>query len=146
MKKNRKLISIIVPCYNEEETIPIFYKEIEKIRNKISEADFEYIFIDDGSKDNTIGELRKIASENKCVRYISMSRNFGKEAGMYAGLEASKGDYVAIMDVDLQDPPEMLVEMYNTLEMKIMIVWLYILQIIKIMVLFVNYSLKCGIV
>ena len=114
--KKRKLISIIIPCYNEEETIPLFYKEIEKIRNKISEADFEYIFIDDGSKDNTMPELRKLALENKCVRYISMSRNFGKEAGMYAGLEASKGDYVAIMDVDLQDPPEMLIEMYNTLE------------------------------
>ena len=100
--KKRKLISIIVPCYNEEETLPIFYTEIEKIRNIISDADFEYIFIDDGSKDNTLLKLRSIASTNKCVRYISMSRNFGKEAGMYAGLEVSKG--------------EMLIEMYNTLE------------------------------
>lgn len=116
MKKSKKLISIIVPCYNEEESIPLFYKEIEKVRKKISEADFEYIFINDGSKDKSLEEMRKLALENSCVRYIDFSRNFGKEAGMYAGLEASKGDYVAIMDVDLQDPPEMLIDMYNTLE------------------------------
>ena len=108
MSKNKKLISIIVPCYNEEESIPLFYKEIEKVRNKLSEVDFEYIFIDDGCRDNSLEEIRELALKNSCVRYISMSRNFGKEAGMYAGLEASKGDYVAIMDVDLQDPPEMI--------------------------------------
>jgi glycosyltransferase involved in cell wall biosynthesis len=115
MSKNKKLISIIVPCYNEEESIPLFYKEIEKVRNKLTEVDFEYIFIDDGCKDNSLGEIRELARKNSCVRYISMSRNFGKEAGMYAGLEASKGDYVAIMDVDLQDPPEMILDMYKTL-------------------------------
>ena len=115
MSKNKKLISIIVPCYNEEESIPLFYKEIEKVRNKLSEVDFEYIFIDDGSKDKSLEEMRKLALENSCVRYIDFSRNFGKEAGMYAGLEASKGDYVAIMDVDLQDPPEMILDMYKTL-------------------------------
>lgn len=116
MKNSKKLISIVVPCYNEEETIPIFYIEMEKIRKKINKVNFEYIFIDDGSKDNTMSSIRKIAMQNNCVRYLSFSRNFGKEAGMYAGLEASLGDYVAIMDVDLQDPPEMLIEMYNTLE------------------------------
>lgn len=116
MKKSRKLISVIVPCYNEEESIPLFYKEIEKVRKKISEADFEYIFINDGSKDKSLEEIRKLALENSCVRYLDLSRNFGKEAGMFAGLEAAKGDYVAIMDVDLQDPPEMIIEMYNTLE------------------------------
>ena len=116
MKKNRKLISIIVPCYNEEESIPLFYKEIEKVRKQISDADFEYIFINDGSKDKSLEEIRKLALENSCVRYLDLSRNFGKEAGMFAGLEAAKGDYVAIMDVDLQDPPEMIIEMYNTLE------------------------------
>ena len=108
-------ISIVVPCYNEEEAIPIFYKEMEKVRKKMKKVSFEYIFVNDGSKDNSLEEMRKLAVKNSCVRYISFSRNFGKEAGMYAGLKASIGDYVAIMDVDLQDPPEMLIEMYNSI-------------------------------
>lgn len=117
MKKNNKqLISIIVPCYNEEEAIPIFYTEIEKIREKMKEVDFEYIFVNDGSKDKSIEQMRKLAKKNKCVRYISFSRNFGKEAGMFAGLENAKGDYVAIMDVDLQDPPEMIQKMYEIMQ------------------------------
>ena len=108
-------ISIIVPCYNEEETIPLFYKEMEKVRKEMKSVYFEYIFVNDGSKDNSLEEIRKLAKKNECVRYISFSRNFGKEAGMYAGLKASRGDYVAIMDVDLQDPPEMLIEMYDSI-------------------------------
>ena len=115
MKKKKELISIIVPCYNEEEAIPIFYKEIEKVREQLKQVDFEYIFINDGSSDNSLEEMRKLSLKNSYVKYISFSRNFGKEAGMYAGLERATGDYVAIMDVDLQDPPEMIIEMYNTL-------------------------------
>ena len=112
----KELISIVVPCYNEEESIPIFYKEIDKVSKKMNTVNFEYIFIDDGSHDNTLNVLRKLSKKDKRVRYISFSRNFGKEAGMYAGLEATKGDYAAIMDVDLQDPPEKLIEMYKSLK------------------------------
>ena len=112
-----KTISVVVPCYNEEEAIPLFYKEVNKITEKMSsKAKFEFIFINDGSKDKTLDEIRKLAKEDKRVRYISFSRNFGKEAGIYAGLEASTGDYITTMDVDLQDPPELLEEMFNTLE------------------------------
>jgi len=111
------MISIVVPCYNEEEALPIFYKEINKVMKKIK-TDFELIFINDGSKDKTIEILRKLAKEDKKVRFVSFSRNFGKEAGILAGLKASNGDYIAIMDVDLQDPPELLVEMYETLQTK----------------------------
>ena len=85
-----KKISIVVPCYNEEEAIPLFYKEVSKIVKKMEDkCKFEFIFVNDGSRDNTLGELRKLASSDKNVRYISFSRNFGKEAGMFAGLEAS---------------------------------------------------------
>ena len=112
----KELISIVVPCYNEEESIPVFYKEIDKVSKKMNEVNFEYIFIDDGSHDNTLKVLRKLAKKDKRVRYISFSRNFGKEAGMYAGLEATKGNYAAIMDVDLQDPSEKLIEMYKTIK------------------------------
>lgn len=111
MKKD--LISIVVPCYNEEESIPLFYKEINKISKKMSKVDYEFIFVNDGSKDKTLEVLREYAKKDKRVRYISFSRNFGKEAAMYAGLSNTKGDYIAIMDADLQDPPEMLIEMYD---------------------------------
>ena len=107
-------ISIIVPCYNEEEAIKIFYDKITEVSSRV-EADFEYIFVNDGSKDKTLEIVREYAKMDSRVRYISFSRNFGKEAAMYAGLQASEGDYVAIMDVDLQDPPDLLPEMYNTL-------------------------------
>lgn len=113
---NKDLISIIVPCYNEEESIPVFYEEITKVSNKMKSVNFEYIFVDDGSKDKTLDVLRNLSKKDKRVRFISFSRNFGKEAGMYAGLSNAKGDYAAIMDVDLQDPPQMLKEMYNTLQ------------------------------
>lgn len=107
-------ISIIVPCYNEEDVLEIFYKKITEVSSQIN-AEFEYIFVDDGSKDRTLEILRKHSKEDERVRYISLSRNFGKEGAMYAGLEAATGDYVAIMDADLQDPPELLKEMYETL-------------------------------
>ena len=112
-----KKISIIIPCYNEEQAIPYFYKEINKISKEIK-ANFEFIFVNDGSKDNTIGIIKKYSKKDKRVKYINFSRNFGKEAAMYAGLEYSSGDYIAIMDADLQDPPSLLSEMLSILEDK----------------------------
>ncbi|WP_413486633.1 glycosyltransferase family 2 protein [Carnobacterium maltaromaticum] len=107
-----ELISIVVPCFNEEESIPFFYAALEKEREFLVNADIEYIFVNDGSNDNTLNVLRSLAKEDKeRVKFISFSRNFGKEAGLYAGLQQATGDYVAVMDVDLQDPPEMLPEM-----------------------------------
>ncbi len=112
-----KKISLVVPCYNEQEVIKIFYAEIQKIKKDFKNVTFEIIFVNDGSKDKTL-ELMRELSKNDDVRYVSFSRNFGKEAAMYAGLEASTGDYVAIMDADLQDPPALLKEMYEILESK----------------------------
>jgi len=109
----KKLISIVIPCYNEEEAIPLYYEEMNKLMKKMDYVDFELIFVNDGSKDKTLDILRKLSKKDKKVRYISFSRNFGKEAGIYAGLEASTGDFVTTMDVDLQDPPELLIEMYK---------------------------------
>ena len=110
-------ISIIVPCYNEEQTVSLFYNEIVKIAKAIKK-DFEFIFVNDGSIDKTIDIIKKLSRKDKRVKYISFSRNFGKEAAMYAGLELSSGDYVAIMDADLQDPPSLLPEMIKILEDK----------------------------
>ena len=112
-----KKISIIVPCYNEEQAIPYFYKEITKVADE-GIADFEYIFVNDGSKDKTIDIIRELRAKDNKVRYVSFSRNFGKEAAMFAGLEASEGDYVTLMDADLQDPPALLPEMVSILEDK----------------------------
>lgn len=109
----KKKLSVVVACYNEEEALPYFYKEIVKISKKMEYLDFEFIFVDDGSSDKTLDILKKYAKKDKRVKYISFSRNFGKEAAMYAGLNASIGDYVTLMDADLQDPPEILPEMYN---------------------------------
>ena len=106
-------ISIIVPCYNEEAVLDIFYKKIVEVSEKVGE-EFEYIFVDDGSKDRTLEIVKSYAQNDRRVRFISFSRNFGKEAAMYAGLKESTGDYVAIMDADLQDPPDLLPEMYET--------------------------------
>lgn len=108
-----KKITVVVPCYNEEKAIPLFYREIDKVSKKMDFVTFEYIFIDDGSSDNTLKECKELAKKDKRVKYISFSRNFGKEAGIYAGLEKSTGDFVTLMDVDLQDPPELLPKMYN---------------------------------
>ncbi len=112
----KKTISIVVPVFNEEESIPLFYPEINKIREEMKNVNFEFIFVNDGSKDNTINILKELEKKDKTVKYISFSRNFGKEAAMYAGLCKASGDYVTTMDVDLQDPPYLLKSMYETLE------------------------------
>ena len=106
-------ISVIVPCYNEEESMPLFYEEICKVADSFKHVGFEFIFVNDGSRDRTLSIARELSSKDKRVRYISFSRNFGKEAAILAGLEYSVGDYVAIMDADLQDPPSLLHEMYD---------------------------------
>ena len=112
-----KLVSVVVPCYNEQEVLPMFYEEITKVTDQMSkdftELTFEYLFINDGSKDKTLEILRSLAEKDKRVRYISFSRNFGKESGMYAGLQNAKGDFVVVMDADLQHPPSFLPEMYS---------------------------------
>ena len=104
---------IVVPCYNEEEALPLFYQEATRVAGEMSGIDFEFVFIDDGSRDNTLSVLRRLAAADRRVRFVSFSRNFGKEAGMLAGLEAATGDYVALMDADLQDPPALLPELYR---------------------------------
>ena len=109
----KKLITVIVPCYNEQESLPYFYEEITKVSKEMNDNDFEFLFVNDGSKDKTLEVLKELSKKDKRVRYISFSRNFGKEAAMYAGLQYSKGDYVTLMDADLQDPPSLLPEMYN---------------------------------
>ena len=110
-----KKISIVVPCYNEEESIPLFYKEVKKVFSEREEK-LEIIFVNDGSRDKSLEVMKNLASEDKCVKYIGFSRNFGKEACMYAGLENSTGDYITIMDADLQDPPKLLPEMIRLIE------------------------------
>lgn len=112
----KKLLSVVVPCYNEQEAIPYFYKEINNTSLDLSNVDFEFIFVNDGSVDKTLEVLKKLSKKDKRVKYISFSRNFGKEAAMYAGLEHSKGDFVTIMDCDLQDPPSLLKEMYRLIK------------------------------
>ncbi len=108
------LISIIVPCYNEQDTIPIFYEKLKSTLNTMKEKiKFEVIFVDDGSTDTTLTVIKSLSIDDDNTKYISFSKNFGKEAAIYAGLERSTGDFVAIMDADLQDPPELLAEMYN---------------------------------
>ncbi|MCI8446256.1 MAG: glycosyltransferase family 2 protein [Bacilli bacterium] len=110
-------ISVVVPCYNEEESILLFYEEISKTIEKMKKkVTFELIFVNDGSKDKTLEEFRKLAKKDKNVKYVSFSRNFGKEAAMLAGLEYATGDYVTTMDVDLQDPPYLLEEMYRLIK------------------------------
>ena len=106
-------ISIIVPCYNEEKSLPLFYEELNKNITKFEDAEFEIIFINDGSSDNTLEFVKKLAKTDPQVKYISFSRNFGKESAIYAGLENSTGDFVTLMDADLQDPPALLYEMYT---------------------------------
>ncbi|HRM37953.1 MAG TPA: glycosyltransferase family 2 protein [Trichococcus flocculiformis] len=108
---SKDIISIVVPCHNEEEMVPIFHKEITAVSDQLPDAVFELIFVNDGSKDATLAELKRLASLDERVHYLSFSRNFGKEAAMVAGLRHATGNYVAVMDADLQDPPAMLVEM-----------------------------------
>lgn len=109
-------LSLIIPCYNEEEALIFLYKALCDVTKIMKDQNFEFIFVDDGSTDNTIKVIKEFSIKDERVRYISFSRNFGKEAAMYAGLEASKGDFVAIMDADMQDPPSLLPEMYIYVE------------------------------
>ena len=104
-------ISLIVPCYNEEEVLPLFYREVTRVAGMMGECAFEFLFVDDGSRDGTMKVLRELAAQDERVKYVSFSRNFGKEAAMYAGFTHASGDYVAVMDADLQDPPALLPEM-----------------------------------
>lgn len=112
-------ISIVVPCYNEEAALPYFRREIQRVMDEMSAAcgvSFEVLFVNDGSKDGTLELLRRFAGEDSRMHYISLSRNFGKESALYAGLQRATGDYVATMDADLQDPPSLLPEMYEALQ------------------------------
>ncbi len=113
------ILSLVVPCYNEEESIPLFYQETQRIYTESLETlglVLEYVFVDDGSSDGTLSVVKRLAETDERVHYVSFSRNFGKEAGIYAGLEAASGDYVAVMDADLQDPPALLPQMVAALE------------------------------
>ena len=113
MRKMKK-IGVIVPCYNEEESLPYFYKEMQKVMEQM-DVEFELLFVNDGSKDKTLDILKDFAKKEERVRFLSFSRNFGKEAAIYAGLQHVNGDYVTLMDADLQDPPEKLILMYQVL-------------------------------
>ncbi len=111
-----KTVDLVVPCYNEEEGLSVFVSETTKVIEKIKNYSFTFILVNDGSKDNTYGVMKKLAKKYKNVKYISFSRNFGKESAMYAGLKNSTGDYVVVMDADLQHPPKMLVDMCKAME------------------------------
>ena len=118
-KDSMEKITVIIPCYNEEETIPVFVEEMEKVYTSMREKydiDMEYLFVDDGSKDKTLKILEEYSEKNERISYITFSRNFGKEAAMYAGIENSDADYTVIIDADLQDPPELIEEMYRILK------------------------------
>lgn len=108
-------ISVVVPCYNEEKALPLFYEELKKnITDFSRNVEFEVLLVNDGSKDNTLNVIKNLAKKDDRIKYISFSRNFGKEAAIYAGLENASGDYVTLMDADLQDPPSLLKEMYKS--------------------------------
>ncbi len=109
-------ISIIVPCYNEQDSLPYFYVAVTEISKKMADQEFEYLFINDGSKDDTLNLIKELSNKDKRVKYISFSRNFGKEAGMYAGLQYATGDFVVVMDADLQDSPNLLETMYKEIK------------------------------
>ncbi len=109
-------ISVIVPCLNEEDSLPFFYEEINRVSKEMNDIDFEFLFIDDGSKDQTLSLLKDLSQKDERIKYIAFSRNFGKEAAIYAGLKNSSGDYVVIMDADLQDPPSLLPEMLQAIK------------------------------
>lgn len=110
-----ELISLVVPCYNEEQSLPYFWEQTAAVMQQMNYLDFEVIFVDDGSRDKTLEVLRELAKSDSRVKYLSFSRNFGKEAAMFAGFEHAKGDYAAVMDADLQDPPALLAEMYQAI-------------------------------
>lgn len=113
----KKTVSIVVPCYNEEESIPLYYDAVKKLfDNELASCELEVIFVDDGSRDKTLEVMKKYAHADKRIKYISFSRNFGKESAIYAGLEHASGTYIAVMDVDLQDPPHLLIDMIDCLD------------------------------
>lgn len=117
MINKKNMLSIVVPCYNEEDTIKLFLAEAQRVEFQLGyHLEFEYIFVDDGSKDKTMDVLKEISNYNSNVHYLSFSRNFGKESAMLAGLEHARGDYITVMDADLQDPPELLVAMYDKIQ------------------------------
>lgn len=115
MKKNKELLSLVIPCYNEQEALPLFYDEATKVLSTM-DVDYELIFVNDGSKDDTLKIMKELSGKDDKVTYLSFSRNFGKEAAMYAGLCNAKGDYVTFMDADMQDPPYLLPKMYEILQ------------------------------
>ena len=108
-------ISIVIPCFNEEEAIPIFYEETLNVLKTMPLSSFEFVFIDDGSSDRTLEVLKEISAKDKSVHFVSFSRNFGKEAALYAGLSKTNGDFISVMDVDLQDPPSLLPQMLEAI-------------------------------
>ena len=111
------LTSLIIPCYNEEQALPILYRSLWEVAEELGKtSEFEFIFVDDGSRDGTLRLLKELAAQDERVAYLAFSRNFGKEAAMYAGLKNARGDYVAIMDADMQDPPSLLPEMFRLME------------------------------
>ena len=116
MGEKMSKISIVVPMYNEQESLGILYKELNRVTDTLPEYEFEYLFVNDGSSDATLAEIRQLAEKDKRVRYVSFSRNFGKESALYAGLKNATGDYVATMDADLQDPPALLPQMIAMIE------------------------------
>lgn len=115
MKKNKEMVSIIVPCFNEEEVLPLFYEKMNEVLKEIK-YDYELIFVDDGSSDATLSEIKQLAKKDKNIIYLSFSRNFGKEAAMYAGLNNASGDYVGFIDADLQHPPVLIKKMLEILK------------------------------
>ncbi len=113
---DKKRISIVVPMYNEQETIGILYRELDRVSRELMDYEMEFVFVNDGSTDATLEEIKRLAAADTRVRYLSFSRNFGKESALYAGLSNASGDYIAVMDADLQDPPELLPKMAELLE------------------------------
>lgn len=113
---SKEKISLVIPCYNEEEVLPYFYEEFNKVASQLADYDMEAIFVDDGSKDRTLDVVKQLAEKDIRVKYISFSRNFGKEAAIYAGFEHANGEYVAMMDADLQDPPSLLPKMLHAVK------------------------------
>ncbi len=112
----KKRVSLIVPCFNEQEALPLFYRETAAVMDSLPEYEFEVLLVNDGSRDRTLEVMRELAQKDPRIRYLSFSRNFGKEAAMYAGFCNAKGDYVAVMDADLQDPPSLLPRMLELLQ------------------------------
>ena len=113
---SEKTVTLVVPCYNEEGTIPVFYGTVKEVLDSDCDIDYRILFVNDGSTDHTLEEMKKLSTLDSRVQYVSFSRNFGKEAALFAGLCNAEGDYVGVMDVDLQDPPSLIPEMISALE------------------------------